>query len=262
MAEPTPAATQLPQALGWYRESANWLVGLSVGALAAAANCADKLLKANAFLKVVFMLSGGGFLIAVVGGVAFYYWLLRLGNALESRRPDDAKIISDAPQRYTTFYNLMISGFLFGIISLAVLASASLYYLPKKHAICECAVNALDFSKRRDRGRPKDQCLDFLPPIGAWPCREELDKLREKSIQDSRSQEGRLSGEVSMRAAYTVAQVMTDYLEWYRDHRKTYDTTRVVIQAAKLCELLCSHPTGLAQVLVRQDETISHSLRL
>ncbi|HVT58940.1 MAG TPA: site-specific integrase [Thermoanaerobaculia bacterium] len=51
------------------------------------------------------------------------------------------------------------------------------------------------------------------------------------------SQEGVLRGAELPQAPYTVAESMADYLDWYRVHRKSYDETRLAIQAHILPEL-------------------------
>ena len=44
-------------------------------------------------------------------------------------------------------------------------------------------------------------------------------------------QEGRISGEAPIREPYTVAKAMTDYLDWFRAHRKSVGATELKVTA-------------------------------
>jgi hypothetical protein len=130
MPEPSGSGAQLPQTLGWYRESANWLVGLAAAALATAATFVEKFFAANLFLKLLFTLGGISLFVAVFCGLAFYFWLLSLGNSLESTGADRDTRISGARTWYPRFYYGLLAGFLLGAFFLATLAIASLYSPP------------------------------------------------------------------------------------------------------------------------------------
>lgn len=71
---------------------------------------------------------------------------------------------------------------------------------------------------------------DVLPSNGS----EVLDYSQavRAAISWSDDQERIVRGEVPTRSSsYTVAQCMVDYLDWYRVHRKSYDATRLAIEA-------------------------------
>src|SRR2546428_1116612 len=77
------AKPALPTTLAWYRDAANWVVGLSTGALAAGLAYRDEIQLAERTPRVVFSLSALAFLVAVVAGIQFYFWITTYGNQLE-----------------------------------------------------------------------------------------------------------------------------------------------------------------------------------
>jgi TRAP-type C4-dicarboxylate transport system permease small subunit len=79
---------ELPESLGWYRESAQWLLTLALGALTAfggIAGFSEKLSRASTPLKEVYLTGGLALAAAVAGGIFFYLYLTQYGNLLENQ---------------------------------------------------------------------------------------------------------------------------------------------------------------------------------
>jgi len=77
---------ELPETLGWYRDSAQWILGLSLGGLAGfvgLAGFSERISNSGTGPKGVFLAAGGTVLLAVVAGVLFNLFLAQFGNALE-----------------------------------------------------------------------------------------------------------------------------------------------------------------------------------
>jgi hypothetical protein len=75
--------SELPVSLPWYRDAANWIVGLSTGAFAGSMAYFDKFVLFDRGSLVVFLLTGAAFLIAIVLGVWFYLSVIYFGNQRE-----------------------------------------------------------------------------------------------------------------------------------------------------------------------------------
>lgn len=58
----TSSESELPVTLDWYRQAANWLVGLSTGAIAASLTFMDKLRPVGLVVRVLFVFAGVCFL--------------------------------------------------------------------------------------------------------------------------------------------------------------------------------------------------------
>jgi hypothetical protein len=70
----------VPPTFGWYRDTANWLVGLSTGALALGAGAAERAAGAGAPARALYTLGALGFLAALVSGVMLYAGLNGWGS--------------------------------------------------------------------------------------------------------------------------------------------------------------------------------------
>ncbi|MBO0929428.1 hypothetical protein [Fibrella aquatilis] len=75
----------LPPTLDWYRQAANWLVGLATGALAVGLSSADHIPFNTHYQQWVAGLTIACFLVTVGSGVAFYLAITRFANCLEQR---------------------------------------------------------------------------------------------------------------------------------------------------------------------------------
>lgn len=73
----------IPETLDWYRQVANWLVGLAVGAVALAPSQADWLRTVGWPVKLLYVLTGICLLAAILSGIRVYLWLTQLGNYRE-----------------------------------------------------------------------------------------------------------------------------------------------------------------------------------
>lgn len=80
-----PAKFELPTSLDWYRQTVNWMVGLSTGAIAAGVTVVDRLRSQSLTAQWTFVAAGVVLLTAVALGVNLYSRLVALGNALEER---------------------------------------------------------------------------------------------------------------------------------------------------------------------------------
>lgn len=76
---------KLPPTLDWYRQAANWLVGLSTGALAVELSLLETIQKQPSGVKLLFTLTGMMYLAAIVTGVFFYYYMTAYANRLETK---------------------------------------------------------------------------------------------------------------------------------------------------------------------------------
>jgi hypothetical protein len=121
----------LPVTLDWYRQAANWLVGLSTAAIGAGFSVAGKVRAQTVPIRIVFLASGFAFLVAVLGGVFFYLWITNYANQLEQRaarlpetpantvQAQDAALAT-ASKRYTFFYELLLWSFPAAVLLVAV----------------------------------------------------------------------------------------------------------------------------------------------
>lgn len=84
---PLPAYPEvhLPPTLDWYRQAANWLVGLATGVLAVGLSSADKIPFETPGQQWIACLCIVCFLVTVGSGIAFYFWITSFANCLERR---------------------------------------------------------------------------------------------------------------------------------------------------------------------------------
>lgn len=133
MCDSTKDKFELPESLDWYRQSANWLVGLASGALAITASLAEKLIAQGRISKILFTFEGLSFLVTILCGVTFHFLLVSYGNSLELKHwaPPEQKEsfqrrIGDAAASYPKFYYAMVISFAAGAIFLALLAFSAI----------------------------------------------------------------------------------------------------------------------------------------
>lgn len=80
---PSGERTDPPKSLDWYRQAANWLVGLSTGGLLLMTSLIGDVRDADRWTSLSFALAGLAFLLSVICGVLFYLHVLTLGNTIE-----------------------------------------------------------------------------------------------------------------------------------------------------------------------------------
>jgi hypothetical protein len=125
---------ELPATLDWYRQGANWLVGLSTGAIAAGLALTDKIQGLGSGSVWLLRLAGLAFLVTVVAGVFSYFFLNSIGNALELRAgvrekiakgdtqalQDELKVhqgkLEKAHGRYWVLYTVCLVAFPVGVL--------------------------------------------------------------------------------------------------------------------------------------------------
>lgn len=78
-----PSDSPLPATLDWYRQIANWIVGLAVGALALTPQWAGASTASTWPIRVLSIVTGLLLLIAVHSGIRLYIWLTDLGHCHE-----------------------------------------------------------------------------------------------------------------------------------------------------------------------------------
>lgn len=160
MTAPAVVESKLPASLGWYRDAANWVVGLSTGALAAGITQLERIGMAAQPAQVVFALATMFFLLAVVSGIQFYFWLTSYGNAREHRdrleataarsATRDAQLthaestLSQSERRFGFFHDAMIWTFHLGILGFAFVALWLLIGDPKHTREWSIAIAACD----------------------------------------------------------------------------------------------------------------------
>jgi hypothetical protein len=131
---------ELPETLGWYRDSAHWMLGLSLGGLSGfigLAGFSEKIMKAGWWPKGLFFAAGASVLIAVVAGVLFTLYLGQCGNALERKHALDqnqtvkdpektrlaneiAKQKSDAEKGYNRYYWILVPAFFTSLVCFTI----------------------------------------------------------------------------------------------------------------------------------------------
>lgn len=135
---------ELPATLSWYRDAANWVVGLSTGALAAAFAYREDIQAATQTPRVVFVAAAIAFLIALLAGIQYYFWITTYANQRERRdrlqssltsvpseeQPaaqahiaDAAKRMERAEQRFGYFHTLLLWSFHFGVFGYATVTA-------------------------------------------------------------------------------------------------------------------------------------------
>ena len=115
-------APALPVTIDWYRQAANWLVGLSTGALGVGLTLADRVQAQSVAVQRFFLLSGLAFLIAVLSGVFFYLWITTYANQREQRdkaKPEDVAAaeqrMGTSMRRYSFMYQALLWSFTIGV---------------------------------------------------------------------------------------------------------------------------------------------------
>jgi hypothetical protein len=93
---------ELPETLGWYRETAKWILSLSLGTLGGfvgLAGFSEKISAASFSLKLVFGLGCALVVIAVIAGVLFNLFIAEFGNALEELHKASEKADTDKSKK-------------------------------------------------------------------------------------------------------------------------------------------------------------------
>jgi len=116
-------ASTLPATIDWYRQAANWLVGLSTGALGVGLTLADRVQAQSVWIQRLFLVSGLAFLIAVIAGVRFYLWIIDYANQREQRdkatKPEDiaaaGQRMATAVRGYSSWYRALLWSFTIGV---------------------------------------------------------------------------------------------------------------------------------------------------
>lgn len=85
MAGQNNTQSSIPATLDWYRQGANWLVGLSTGAVAIGLTNLERIEGSEGHIKILCGLAGVFFLVSILSGILFYFWLSTLANGLESK---------------------------------------------------------------------------------------------------------------------------------------------------------------------------------
>jgi hypothetical protein len=143
----TADANALPATLQWYRDGANWIVGLSTGAIAASIAYYDKFVLLDRLALAVLLLAMGAFTLSVLCGILFYIWVIAYGNQreyVERLQRDLAAAAGDAHKTHAlklqitaseakrdgalehmrAFYKPLLWTFFAGVIALALSAGA------------------------------------------------------------------------------------------------------------------------------------------
>lgn len=81
----TPAPSELPATIAWYRDDANWIVGLSTGALAGAIVYKSDVLSAPPVTQLIILAAVICFFASVLSGIQFYVWITSYANSREFR---------------------------------------------------------------------------------------------------------------------------------------------------------------------------------
>lgn len=133
----------LPATLSWYRDAANWVVGLSTGGIAGALAYHKDLASASRTALAIFTASTIALFLAVLAGIQFYFWITSYANQLERRNrlnstilgwphptdPDTEKAVEDASSkmkkaesRFGYFYSALLWCFHIGAVGLGTVA--------------------------------------------------------------------------------------------------------------------------------------------
>lgn len=118
--------------LEWYRQEANWLVGLSTGAIAAGLGLLDGLAASGVLVRALLTAAGLLFLVALFAGTRLYVWLNQWGSDFERIReegPTEASRASfDNDCRQVRFWHaLMVIAFPAGVVGAALVALLGLW---------------------------------------------------------------------------------------------------------------------------------------
>lgn len=141
-AEEEPRSAALPETLGWYRDAANWIVGISTGAVAGVLAIRESLTEADPPAQMAAGVSAIAFVFAIVAGIQFYLWIVTFANQRErrnrlhadvARAADDKKgEVADAmareeraERRFGYWYVALLWSFHVGTV--AAVAAAVLY---------------------------------------------------------------------------------------------------------------------------------------
>jgi hypothetical protein len=128
--KPQNGSPELPATLTWYRDAANWIVGLSTAALAAGLTYREEIRAAAQLPRLIFFISALAFLVALVAGIQFYFWLTTYGNQRERRdglrgqseaeSKDAESKMARAARRFGRWYGILLWAFHVGIVGYAV----------------------------------------------------------------------------------------------------------------------------------------------
>jgi hypothetical protein len=127
--------SDLPATLELYRQEANWIVGLSVAAIAAGTGFADRLAQDTMAARILSTMAGLCFLCSVIAGVFLYARLnewagcwLQLADPHEQAARDKVQERMDRARLWVArCYRALISAFPLGVILTASLALVGLW---------------------------------------------------------------------------------------------------------------------------------------
>jgi phage shock protein PspC (stress-responsive transcriptional regulator) len=146
MTQAASARLELPTSLQWYREGANWVVGLSTAALGAGFALRADVLTAPTAGRIGFVVSSFAFLVAVVTGILFYFWLNFYANESENLErikaeaapmdeaarvemtKESKRQISRATSWYQRLYYVLFGAFFAGILGYMLLTAAMFWH--------------------------------------------------------------------------------------------------------------------------------------
>ena len=124
---------ELPETLNWYRESGNWLVGLSTGAIAAGLAFGVDLSSRSQAAFISLIVAGVCFILVIVLGVLFYFWIIKLGGHILDRKEITAagspraneltaaaSNVDEARQNVSSLYTVLLFAFPVGCIAAAI----------------------------------------------------------------------------------------------------------------------------------------------
>lgn len=134
----------LPHALDWYRQTANWLVGLSAASLAWLSTVAFDVLATHSWSIYLLIGAGLAMVLALLAGIYFYISLTAYGHAfeelfkanelldaetdsnkkseLQSKVDEESKRMKSSENWYGALYLIMVICFTFGVMSITGLS--------------------------------------------------------------------------------------------------------------------------------------------
>ena len=135
----------LPETLSWYRDTAKWILSLSLGALGAfvgLAGFSEKISNAGPWPKAVFVLGCLIVLGAVIAGVYFNLFIAQFGNVLEREEaldnpsPEESRAIEierdQAETGYYWAYRVLLSCFVLSFVAFTIIGFWLLFTHPEK----------------------------------------------------------------------------------------------------------------------------------
>ena len=122
----TAGGGKLPETLQWYRDAGNWLVGLSVGALAYLATAGPQLTD-GVVSRLLVPLTALLFGVAAFTGVFFYFWLLTFANCIErGEKSEPGTATRNAETWYSRFFRILRWTFGLGALALMIVVLTAL----------------------------------------------------------------------------------------------------------------------------------------